>query len=185
MHIFCFGDSNTYGFDPRSYMGGRYPAEQRWVSILARSTGHTLINAGENGRMIPRTAAGLPDIPPQTDMLIILLGTNDILQGASAAEAAARMEIFLPKLDIDREKILLIAPPPMKMGEWVTDEAILPASALLAAEYSALAERLGVRFADAGEWNVDLTYDGVHFSEVGHASFADGLQEYLRNFPQP
>ena len=27
MTLLCYGDSNTYGFDPRSYFGGRYPAE--------------------------------------------------------------------------------------------------------------------------------------------------------------
>lgn len=179
MQILCFGDSNTYGFDPRSYLGGRYPAGQRWVNILARTTGHTLINAGENGRMIPRTAAGMPDIPPHTDMLAVMLGTNDILQGASAPDAARRMESFLLRLDTAREKLLLIAPPPMTMGEWVTDEAVPPESLRLADEYSALAERLGIHFADAGQWNIGLTFDGVHFSEAGHAAFAAGLNEYL------
>ena len=24
MNVICFGDSNTYGYDPRSYLGGRY-----------------------------------------------------------------------------------------------------------------------------------------------------------------
>ena len=28
MTLLCYGDSNTYGFDPRSYFGGRYPAER-------------------------------------------------------------------------------------------------------------------------------------------------------------
>ncbi len=30
MNIICFGDSNTYGYDPRSYLGGRYDADNRW-----------------------------------------------------------------------------------------------------------------------------------------------------------
>ena len=29
MKILCIGDSNTYGYDPRSYLGDRYPAEVR------------------------------------------------------------------------------------------------------------------------------------------------------------
>ena len=32
--ILCFGDSNTYGYDPRSYLGGRYPASVRWTALL-------------------------------------------------------------------------------------------------------------------------------------------------------
>ena len=35
MDIICFGDSNTYGYDPRGYFGGRYDADCRWVDILA------------------------------------------------------------------------------------------------------------------------------------------------------
>ena len=35
MNVICFGDSNTYGYDPRSYLGGRYDPDSRWVDILA------------------------------------------------------------------------------------------------------------------------------------------------------
>ena len=45
--------------------------------------------------------------------------------------------------------------------------------------YKALSQRLGVGFADAGEWNIPLTFDGVHFTEEGHNAFADGLINYL------
>ena len=27
--ILCYGDSNTYGYDPRAYLGGRYPKAVR------------------------------------------------------------------------------------------------------------------------------------------------------------
>ena len=39
---------------------------------------------------------------------------------------------------------------------------------------------LGVRFADAGDWNIPMAYDGVHFTEQGHRAFAAGLLEVLR-----
>ena len=45
----------------------------------------------------------------------------------------------------------------------------------LSRQYEALAERLGVRFADAGEWDIPLAFDGVHFTEAGHARCAEGL----------
>ena len=40
MRVCCFGDSNTYGYDPRSFLGGRYAAENRWVDILPVSYTH-------------------------------------------------------------------------------------------------------------------------------------------------
>ena len=49
----------------------------------------------------------------------------------------------------------------------------------LARQYEGLAKRLGIRFANAGKWRISLAYDGVHFSEEGHARFADGLASCL------
>ena len=43
-----------------------------------------------------------------------------------------------------------------------------------------LAERMGIRFADAGTWNISLAYDGVHFTAQGHKAFAAGLLEELK-----
>ena len=39
---------------------------------------------------------------------------------------------------------------------------------------------LGIRFADAGKWDIPLSYDGVHFTEQGHKAFAAGLLEELK-----
>ena len=53
MNVICFGDSNTYGYDPRGYFGGRYDADSRWVDILAMETGWTIPNMGQNaGRFL-------------------------------------------------------------------------------------------------------------------------------------
>ena len=64
MKVICFGDSNTYGYDPRSYLGGRYDADSRWVDILAAQTGWTISNIGQNGREIP---SSVPTFPADTD----------------------------------------------------------------------------------------------------------------------
>ena len=50
MRLLCFGDSNTYGYDPRSYAGDRYPPESRWTDLLAESSGWEVVNMGLNGR---------------------------------------------------------------------------------------------------------------------------------------
>ena len=109
MNVTCFGDSNTYGYDPRGYFGGRYDADSRWVDILAAETGWTVHNMGQNGREIPSTA---PAFPADTDLLIVMLGTNDLLQGRSPDQAAERLGWFLSGISLDRSKLLLIAPPP-------------------------------------------------------------------------
>ena len=177
MKAICFGDSNTYGYDPRDYFGGRYDADRRWVDILAAETGWTVHNLGQNGREIPPVALSFPD---DTDLLIVMLGTNDLLQGRSPEQAAERLERFLAGISLSRSKILLIAPPPVTLGAWVPSPKVIEDSRTFAKLCQALAERLEVHFADAGKWNVSLAYDGVHFTEQGHQAFAAGLFEELK-----
>ena len=50
--LLCYGDYNTYGYDPRSYLGRRYPESVHWTALLKRY-GWQVCNRGENGRAIP------------------------------------------------------------------------------------------------------------------------------------
>ena len=177
MNVICFGDSNTYGYDPRGYFGGRYQADSRWVDILATETGWTVYNMGQNGREIP---SAVPAFPDDTDLLIVMLGTNDLLQGRSPEQAAEWLERFLCGVSLDRNKVLLIALPPMTLAEWVVSPQLIDDSHTFAKCCQALAGQLGIRFADAGKWNIPLAYDGVHFTAQGHKAFAAGLLEELK-----
>lgn len=181
MRILCFGDSNTYGYDPRGFFGGRYDADSRWVDILARQTGHICINAGANGREIPREAWQLPSVREYgaVDCIFVMLGTNDLLQGASAKDTATKMGELLSALQPHYKSILLIAPPPMKRGAWVPTDSLVAESVCLGEEYALLAEMLAIPFADSRRWNIELSYDGVHFTENGHRVFAECLGKEL------
>lgn len=186
--VLCYGDSNTYGYDPRSCLGERYPENVQWTALL-RAQGLDIFNAGQNGRSIPQSGWEMDSLVQiirrqQPEILTVMLGTNDLLQcpGLSAEVCAARMEkfltAFLAKTQTDL-KTLLVAPPPMSQGTWVNDPRALEESHRLAGCYKAAAHRLGIHFADAGVWGVGLTYDGVHFSEQGHLAFAKGMRKVL------
>lgn len=182
MTIVCLGDSNTWGYDPKSYWGSRYDIP--WPDQLARLAGWNIIDAGKNGREIPCGKQEYQIInktlsESAADLLIVMLGTNDLLQGASAEIAAARMEAFLTQLPAERAHILLIAPPKMQLGEWVQSQNLIGESEALAGRYQQLAQRLGIRFADSGKWSINLTFDGVHFTEEGHERFANKLKTYI------
>ena len=184
MRMLCSGDSNTYGYDPRGFFGDRYPEESRWVDILMRCTGWEIQNEGQNGREIPsrplqyqRAGELLTQSAP--DVFAIMLGTNDLLRGYSAEASCSRMEAFLRYIQPKCRQLLLIAPPPMKRGAWVTEESLIAESVKLAVEYQNLSQRLGIAFVNAGQWNVPLAFDGVHFTEQGHRAFAKGLYAYL------
>ena len=144
MTILCYGDSNTFGFDPRSFLGGRYAPDCRWVDILAAKTGWNVHNNSMNGQEIPKREVCFSI---SADLLILMLGTNDLLQGATAEETARRMGDFLGKLSIDSRKILLIAPPPLKRGEWVSDDQLVRESLALCSLYRHLAKALSQKQA--------------------------------------
>ncbi len=187
--ILCYGDSNTYGYDPRSYLGGRYPKAVRWTGKL-EAVGWEAVNQGENGRSIPRLDWEMEAVvqavrEAKPEVLAVMLGSNDLFQrpGLAAKTCDERMERFPSALLAEAPaglKILLIAPPPMESGTWVPDPALILESRRLAGCYENLAKRLGVFFADTGKWGVELAFDGVHFSEAGHRAFAAGLSEVLR-----
>ena len=180
MKLWCFGDSNTYGYDPCGFFGGRYAAP--WPALLTEKTSFQVINDGKNGRMIPEREYEILRFRRDAerysaDALIAMLGTHDLLEGATGREVAARMEAFLNRCNLPA--ILLISPPPMKRGAWVPDDGLVERSRDLARQYEGLAQRRGLPYADAGEWDITLAYDGVHFTEEGHARFADGLASCL------
>ena len=184
MKVLCYGDSNTYGYDPRGFFGDRYPKESRWVDILMQRTEWEILNEGQNGREIPsrpfqyqRAGELLTQCAP--DAFVVMLGANDLLRGIPAEVCCSRMEAFLRYIQPECGQLLLIAPPPMKRGAWVTEESLIAESVKLAEGYQALSQQLGIAFVNAGQWNAELAFDGVHFTEAGHRAFAEGLYTYL------
>ncbi len=185
-YLCCLGDSNTWGYDPRSFLGSRYPKNIRWTGRLEQ-LGYSVENDGMNGACIPSdgaSAASWVEKQGRVDLCIVMYGSNDLLNGCSAEEAGIRMEQFLSEFcRCSSVPVLLLAPVPMKPGEWVQGDAVITASEQLRDCYRRAAEKTGVYFADAGEWQVELGYDGVHFSEAGHYAFAEGLSRVLQQIP--
>ena len=196
-HIVCFGDSNTHGYCAEPFDcadgGDRFNESERWTCLLGQALGedYLVLEEGLGGRTtvfqdpLTEGLCGIDVIFPvlmshePVDLLIVMLGTNDLLQGNSAEAVADRMENFCRQIELEKSKILLIGPPAMQMGEWVTTRELADASASLNKAYKARARGLGVDFVDAGDWNIPLAFDGVHFTEEGHREFAEALAEHL------
>ena len=178
MKLLCIGDSNTYGYDPQSYYGGRYPDGIRWVSLI---DGWEVSDCGMNGLTIPSDSKVWQNliVSKHPDLVSVMLGTNDLLGGCTAEIVTNRMESFLKSLNKTGIPILLIAPPVLKHGAWVPYDSQTEESRKLGRLYQSIAERMNLLFADAGEWKIGLGFDGVHFTEDGHRVFAAELSRYL------
>ena len=182
MRILCFGDSNTFGFDPRGFFGGRYSEDCRWPEVLGALSGHEVINEGQNGRTVPHRerdvalfCGTLKNTRP--DLLIIMLGTNDLLAGFTPEDAVRRMDGLLNHVP-DGIKVLLVAPPAITRGEWVADERTIQGVHSFAELYRELADRRGLLFFEAGD--LPISHDGVHLSEEGSRQLGQRLWGFLR-----
>lgn len=185
--ILCYGDSNTYGYDPRGIVGYRYPAEHRWVDLLSEHGYHT-VNEGMNGREFPTTKGSYKSLGTilkrnmDADILTIMLGSNDIfsidpLEYDSIISRIENMYINVPLLeDFNKlpKRTILISPPPYKQPVYGREDVVEFSQGLHIA-YEKYAVSKGLYFLDCGKWNLDMAFDGDHLSEEGHKTFADRI----------
>ncbi len=111
----------------------------------------------------------------------MMLGTNDVLSDCNGANAAIAMRGYLSFLSgyLDPSHILVVAPVPaagIGVPSTYTDQC-RAYNHLLAS----LSASLGMVFADADDWGIVLTQDGVHFSPGGHATFAQRIGEQIKS----
>ena len=183
MKIVCYGDSNTYGWDPRPFSGNHY--DHPWPELLRDMTEYNVINKGEPGRMVPWRkehldwfCRGISLAAP--DMLIIMLGTNDILNmyDPSGKDIAENMDNFVSYIIENRlaERILLLSCPKVE----VYDRPYMEGLADLSDRYRKIASCRSIYFADPFSWDIPLAFDGIHFSEEGHRIFAEKILPALR-----
>ncbi len=201
--VLFYGDSNTYGYDPAGFMGGRYPREERWTTILQENVSQTWkVEAdGMPGRALPITAYEWEYLrsvlrrEEPLDLFAVMLGTNDLLSTLrpNAAKTAAKMNDFVSFIRDNAgegTQFLLIAPPrielreesysePYVCGDKSYSQIYFEEGEKLAAYYEELADYRDTLFADASKWELAFAYDGVHLSEKGHALFAEKMTEVL------
>ncbi|MBE5882334.1 MAG: acylhydrolase [Lachnospiraceae bacterium] len=200
--ILCYGDSNTYGFNPAN--GLRYPKEVRWTGRLQHHLGedYVVVEEGCNGRTtvfedpVEGWKRGLDYLRPclnthkPVDMVVLMLGTNDLkeLFGATAQEVAQGAESLIKVIkSFTKEKqgyipeILLISPP--EIGEKVCESAFrtsfgmraVKESGKLAAYYKEVADNYGCVFFNAAQHITASEEDHVHLSPEAHSMLADIL----------
>ena len=126
-----------------------------------------------------------------------MLGVNDCKRkfAYSLQDISWGMERFLQKVLTHRQyasatvyDVLLIAPPPLNEGlmtSWLGDvfeyEAGIRKSQGLAKWFSALAERYGINFLDAGRHCQSSPLDGVHLDAENQQKLGLAVADYVRS----
>ncbi len=189
--LLCFGDSNTWGFDPR---GGRYPAALCWPQQLAQRLDRPLQLEGKPGRTLwfARPQSGLEPgfedwqrcLRARPADLVLALGINDLAAGATPQQCQQALERYLQAWQAlaPSSGLTLVAPAPL--GRLTTGWQTLFAGQLQASQ------ELGeLWLATAREWHIpcyqmDCHFypgaDGLHWTAEFHAQLARELASMLR-----
>lgn len=205
--ILCFGDSNTYGYDPR---GGRYGEDARWTMRLASQLGdgYTIIEEGFNGRTCVYDdpieggyKSGAAYLPPclmshnPLDAVVIMLGTNDAKRrfgltpmtiGEGLMQLVRLVRMYAGDAEGNPTKVIVVAPVPIgdtlprsRHAECFGPQAI-EVTRGLTAEFARMARLLRCEYLNAADWAEVSELDAVHLSAKGHAGLANGLEKKIR-----
>ncbi len=203
--VLCYGDSNTWGSDPAD-ADRRFPWEIRWPGVLQRELGREfhVVEEGLGSRttviddpwLLHRS--GLAYLAPcleshaPLDLVIIMLGTNDIsyswVTAAAAAEGAGAVAHLVRRSEAGPDggtpEVLLVCPPPVGP---ITESAELYAGAEeksreLPREFARVAASLGCKWIDAGDVVTTSPLDGWHLDALEHEKLGVALAAGVRVF---
>jgi lysophospholipase L1-like esterase len=205
--VLCFGDSNTWGYDPVTQ--GRFPRDKRWTGVLRRALGdgYLVIEEGLNGRttvwddpiegykngkeyLIPCLETHKP-----IDLVIIMLGTNDLkmrfsVPACDIAEGAGVLVDIVAKSETGpgdgAPQVLLIAPPPVaKLTEFAEMfEGSIAKSKMFSHHFRQVAEERDCALLDASEVVVSSDLDGIHFELGEHQRLGEAVAARVRKILQ-
>ena len=208
--ILCYGDSNTWGFDPRT--GERYDHKTRWPmamnNILNKNAppGYPewwIVEEGQNGRTSCREDPvegdrnGLRQLVPvleshkPIDIVAVMLGTNDLKPrfNPTAYDIARGVQQVAKAIQKSETgpgntapKVLMICPPAT-----VASPAFkhlfgdsVKLSQKLPPLYRAMAAECGAAFLDAGKYIKSSEADGIHFDPEDHRKLAEAVAEMVK-----
>lgn len=201
--ILCYGDSNTYGHLPLD--GSRMP--EPWPAVLRKLIpGCEIIEEGRCGRTTHLYEN--EDAPDQdgtyrfkqliaegtaADLLIIMLGTNDILNGigltAEESTESLRGYIHSWRETFGEDKRILIISPihvSSAFSEHPYFSTVYPKNSVelskrFAPLYAKLARDEGVSYLDAAVYAEASDKDGIHMEPEVHEKLAAAVAKEVKS----
>jgi len=207
--ILCYGDSNTWGYNPDG--SGRYPKHMRWTTVLQKELGESfdVISEGLNGRttvwddpvrgdyrngkkyLLPCLHTHKP-----IDLVILFLGSNDLKPryNVTSMEIAQSVEMLVDIVkksetgpNMTSPEILVIIPPPILIPEEVKQmDYLLP-------EYEKAVDKSRqfpqaftsvlngkCHLFDSSKYIKTSEIDGMHLDPESHAILGKELAKYIK-----
>ena len=193
--IICYGDSNTFGFNPKN--ASRYDENICWTSVLQKELGvqDEVINEGMCDRtgFVNNTKGFLfsaskhfPKFISESeniDVLILWIGTNDLQfqYNISISAIEEGLENLIKLAETKAEKIIII--PPVILNEKILegafnyqfDETSIAKSKKVGKIYENLSSIYHCTFFDVNKFVKPSDIDGLHYDEISHKIVAKNL----------
>ena len=210
INILCFGDSNTFGTNPK---GGRHSWNTRWPGRLQVLLGpeYYVIEEGMGGRTtvwddpLEPGRCGIQALPmalqshKPLDLVILFLGTNDCKAHFHASPRVITMGMenlchtvqgFDYGEGYKKPKILVISPihigNDMEHCPYVSFDETAPGKSMaLAPLYQELAKAEGCLFLDAASLAGPSSIDQLHMDAKNHGALAEGIAEVVKGYFEP
>ena len=201
-NILCFGDSNTYGYNPDG--SGRYELSVRYPGVLQEILGadYHVVEEGLCGRTTiyedpTRYCRKAVDyIEPclyshfPLDCIVIMLGTNDcktVFRAQADEIKDGLAQVIKIIRNISAVPVIIVAP--ILLGEKIWqdnfdpdfDRESLDVSKKLASEYKKLATAERCLFLNAAEFAYPSEADQEHMTPEGHKNLAAALAGIIKN----
>ena len=196
--ILIYGDSNSWGFDPRTKE--RYSRDIRWTWVLRRQLGEEfeVIDEALNGRTIAQDDSLEPGRNGATyllpcllshkpiDLIILMLGTNNLkdrfsLSAFDIAKGIGLLIQIIKKSETgpngSAPKVLVLAPPPLGPLSEFAESFIhgTSKSEQLGEHFQRVAAEQNCEYLDTSKLIVSSHVDGVHFDPVEHRKLGEAV----------
>lgn len=201
--ILCFGDSNTYGLNPRDK--SRFDYNTRWTGILDQKLlkyGFRVAEEGLCGRttVFPdelRTNRRGVDVLPfllethsPVEYVVLMIGTNDCktrFQATPYIIGNGIKQLIKQIRNAGNPKILIVSPIHLAHGvgengfdpEFNEDSVLL--SKQLKQEFYEISQSENCLFLAASDWSAPSESDREHMDEAGHHALAEAVFNVLYN----
>lgn len=198
--ILCYGDSNTFGFNPTD--NSRYDENTRWASVLQKILGeeYKIVNEGMCDRTgfvnnpkgymfsgpkhFPKIISKAEDI----DLLILWVGSNDLQNQYDISMGAVEKGLeTLVKLGVEKAKNIIIIPSVILSEKVLAgpfsfqfNETSVVKSRKVGKIFRTIANVYKCAFFDVNKIVAPSDFDGLHYDENGHKLIAENLAEFIK-----
>ena len=195
--VLCFGDSNTYGLDPRNKT--RFDYSVRWTGLLdswLRPQGKRVAEEGLCGRTADFSDMHRPgrwgtEMLPvllethSPEWAVIMLGTNDCktVYNASPEKIGNGISALIGQAKRFREDMKILIVSPIRLADGVGekgfdeefDERSVMTSLDLKRVYRDIAKKENCLFLAASDYASPSAADREHLDENGHKRLAEAI----------